>query len=79
MTSVIEILAKFGWETLEIRSSRIRLAMFYKIINNLITIQTSQLMIKTNATRKKNALTILQLQARSSYYHYSFYPWAIPL
>ena len=49
--------------------------MFY---NNLIAIQTTQL-IKTNATSEIHALTILQLQARPSNYHYSFYLWAIPL
>ena len=53
--------------------------MLYKILNNIIAIQKTQLIIKTNTTRKKHALTILQLQARPSYYHYSLYPWTIPL
>ena len=62
MASVTEIMAKLGWETLEVRRSKIRLAMFYKIVNNLIAIQTTQLIIKTNATGKQHVLTILQLQ-----------------
>ena len=54
--------------------------MFYKILDNLTAIQTTQLIIKTNATRKKkHDQTILQLQARPSYYHYSFYRCTIPL
>ena len=53
--------------------------MFSKIQNNLITIQTSQLIIKTNAIRKIHARTILWLQARPFLYHYSYYHWIIPL
>ena len=36
-------------------------------------------MIKTNATRKKTCVTVFQLQAKPSYYHYSFYLLTIPL
>ena len=79
MASVTEMQTKLGWETLEVRRSKIRIAMFYKILNNLVAIKTTQLLITTNATRKNHALTILQLQARPSYYHYSIYPWTIPL
>ena len=49
MVGVTKMMAKLGWETLEVRSSKIILAMFYNILNNLIAIQTTQL-IKTNAT-----------------------------
>ena len=35
------MLAKFDWETLEVRRSKIRLAMFYKILNNCIAIQST--------------------------------------
>ena len=45
MASVTEMLATLGWKSLEVRS-KIRLAMFYKIRWNLISIQSSQLMIK---------------------------------
>ena len=51
MASVTEMMAKLGWETLEVRRFKIRLAMFYKILKNLIAIQTNQLISKTNATR----------------------------
>ena len=46
---------KLGWKILEIRRSKIRLAMFYKILNNLIAIQRTQIIIKTNASRKKSS------------------------
>ena len=42
MANVTEMLAKFGWETLEAIRSKIKLAMFYKILNHLIAIQTTQ-------------------------------------
>ena len=61
MANVTEIMPKLGWETLAVRKSKVRVAMFYKILNNLIAIQTTQLIIRTNATRKKHALAILQL------------------
>ena len=79
MTCVTEMLAKLVWETPEVRRSKIRLVMFYQILNNLIAIQTMQLIIKTNVTRKQLDITILQLQTRPSYYHYSLYPWTITL
>ena len=41
MGSVTEMMAKLTWETLEIGRSKIRLAMFYIILNNLIAIQTT--------------------------------------
>ena len=53
--------------------------MLYKTLNNLTAIQITQLIITTNTARKKHALTILQLHARPSYYHYNFYHWAILL
>ena len=70
MVSVTDMMAKLGWETLEVRRSKIRLSMFYK---------TAKLIIKTSALRKPPALNILQLHERAVYYHYSFYPWTIPL
>ena len=50
--------------------------MFYKIFNNVIAIQTTQLI---NATRNKHALIIHQFYERPSYRHYSFYLWIIQL
>ena len=55
MARVTEMMAKLGWDALEVSRSNIRLAMFYNILNNLIAIQTTQLIIKANATRKKHA------------------------
>ena len=73
------MLAEFGLEILEVKRSKIRLSIFYKILKKLIAIQISQLINNTNITRKNQAWAILQLQARASYYNYSFYSWAIPL
>ena len=78
MASVTEMLAMLGWETLEVIRSKIRLAMFYKILNSLTAIKTTHLIIKTNSTRTKHALTIFQRHTMPSYYHYSFYPYTIP-
>ena len=69
--SVTEMLAKLGWKSLEVRRPKIKLVMFYKILNSLIVMETTELIIKTNATQKENALTILQLPARACYYHYN--------
>ena len=38
--SAAEMLAELGYDTLEERASKIRLVMFYKILNNFIHIQT---------------------------------------
>ena len=77
MVRVTEMLPKLGWETLEVRRSKLKLAMFYTFLSNPIAIQTTQLIIMTNATRQQHTLTVLQLKAKASYKHYSFYHWTI--
>ena len=53
MASVTEMLATLSWVTQEVRKSKIRLAMSYKILNNLIAIQTTQLMNRTTQCNNK--------------------------
>lgn len=79
MASVSAILARLGWETLEARRAKSRITMLYKIRNHLVAITTDQLIPSTSSTRRKHPFTYQQLHARPSYYHYSFYPWTIPL
>ena len=50
--------------------------MFFEILNNLIAIQTTQLIIKT---KTKHAVPILLLHTRPYCYHYSFYSWTMAL
>jgi len=38
-----------------------------------------QLTPRTSAARQNHPNTVHQLQAKQDYYHYSFFPWTIPL
>ena len=62
MANVIKMMTTLGWEILEVRRSRMRLAICYNILHNITAIPTSSSTDKDNVTRRrKNTLTILQL------------------
>ena len=77
--SVSAMLQKLAWETLEARRAKMRVLMLYKIVNHLVAITSTQLIPRSTITRQNHPFTFLQLHAKQSYYHYSFYPWTIPL
>ena len=77
--SVTAMLQKLAWETLEARRAKMRILMLYKIVHQLVAISTAQLTPRSTIARQNHPYTFLQLHAKQSYYHYSFYPWTIPL
>ena len=64
--SVTSMLGDLEWDTLETRRKKIRLAMMYKIINNLIDI------------RAEEYLKYQQFSASTDYYKHSFFPQTPP-
>ena len=77
--SVTEMLQRLEWETLEVRRAKIRVLMLYKVVHHMVAISNSQLTPRTTVARQSHPYTFLQLHAKQSYYHYSFFPWTIPL
>ncbi len=77
--SVTAMLKKLAWETLEARRAKMRIIMLYKIVHQLVAITSTQLTPRPTVTRQNHPFTFHQLHAKQSYYHYSFYPWTIPI
>ena len=78
-SSVSSMLTKLNWQSLEQRRTKAIIIMFYKIINNLISINFSQhIHSKTSCTRA-HFNKFISLPARLNCYYHSFLPHSIRL
>ena len=74
-SSVTDMLDNLEWETLESRRTKIQLVMFFKIINDLVDIPSSNYLIPANSkTRSNNSKKMQQYHTRSDVFKYSFFP-----
>ena len=69
--SVTAMLNNLNWPTLECRRNQAKLHMFYKIINNIISISHDYL-IQSSTTTCGHSMRYVQLAARTNTYLYSF-------
>ena len=76
--SVTAMLNHLNWPTLERRRNQAKLHMFYKIINNIISISHDHL-IQSSTTTRDHSMRCIQLAARTNTYLYSFFPSTIRL
>ena len=76
--SVTEMTKELGWETLEQRSMKARVTMCYRIIHQLVAIPSTQF-IPTIVSTRGSHIKFIQIQARTNYYKYTFFPAVIPL
>ena len=76
--SVTAMLNHLNWPTLECRRNQAKLHMFYKIINNIISISHDHL-IQSSTTTRGHSMRYIQLAARTNTYSYSFFPSTIRL
>ena len=76
--SVTIMLNQLNQPTLELRRNQAKLNMFYKVINNLISVPHDHLTQSSTITRGQNKRYI-QLAARANTYLYSFFPSVIRL
>ena len=76
--SVTEMLRNLQWETLQQRRWKARVTMCYKIVHHIVAIPDIQFVPVTVNTRG-NQLKFIQIQARTNYYRYTFFPAVIPL
>ena len=77
-SSVTSMLNNLNWPLLQQRRDIAKVIMFYKIINNLISIPHDHITISPVSTRGHN-LKYIQLAAKSNTYLFSFFPSAIKL
>ena len=76
--SVTAMLNHLNWPTLECRRNQAKLHMFYKIINNIISIPYDHL-TQSSTTTRGHSMRYMQLAARTNTYLYSFFPSTIRL
>ena len=75
-SSVTDMLDNLEWETLESRRTKIQLVMFFKIINDLVDIPSSNYLIPANSKTRSNHSKKMQQyrHTRSDVFKYSFFP-----
>ena len=74
--SVTAMLNHLNWPTLECRRNQAKFHMFYKIINNIISISHDHL-TQSSTTTHGYSMRYMQLAARTNTYLYSFFPSTI--
>ncbi len=75
-SSVSDMLQTLNWPSLEIRKTRTRLIMFYKIIHSVVAIQPPiNLLIPADPrTRQCNIHSFKHIHTNKDSYQFSFYP-----
>ena len=76
---VTDMLHNLNWPSLEIRRTRVRLIMFYKIIHHVVAIHPldTLLLPTTTVTRYNSSHTYQHTRTDKDSYKYSFYPRTI--
>ncbi len=78
-SSVTAMLQDLGWTNLADRRRDLRLALFYKVVNELVAVPTDGILISAdNRTRSSHHLKFKHLASNTSQYQHSFFPRTIP-
>ncbi len=77
--SVTDMLNLLNWQSLEQRRNQVKSIMFYKIINNIVSVNLHQYLQPSVAITRGHHLRFIQLQARVDVYLHSFLPSTIRL
>ena len=78
-SSVSEMMDELGWVELKHRRRDARLKLFFKIVNGLSAVQTSDILVpNTSKTRKSNPLNFKHIRTNTEIYKHSFFPRTIP-
>ena len=78
--SVTDMLNMLNWQSLEQRRNQAtKSIMFYKIINNIVSVNFHQYLQPSVAITRGHHLSFIQLQARVDVYLHSFLPSTIRL
>jgi len=75
--SVGAMLQSLGWETLQQRRRQAKAVMMYKIINNLVAIDSSPFLHLQNTATRGHCMRFLQPHCRAQTLRESFFPTAI--
>ena len=78
-SSVTSMLTQLNWQSLEERRTNAIIIMFYKVINNLISINFSHDLQPVMSSTRGFLKRFISLPARINSYYYSFLPHSIRL
>ena len=79
-SSVTDMLESLNWKSLQSRRTKIQLTMLFKIINNLVDIQSSPYPTPSRTgTRAAHIRKMLQYHTGTDTFKYGFIPRTIPL
>jgi hypothetical protein len=77
-SSVTQMLSDLGWLQLKDRRRHIRLALFYKIVHNLIAVPHENILEKADSrTRSSHSFKFRTIRSNKDPYKYSFFPRTI--
>ena len=76
-SSVSNMLAYLGWDTLEQRRNQLTLLMFYKIIHKLVEVPHQHILTKAPASTRSGTNKFIHLHSKIDSYKFSFFPRAI--
>ena len=78
-SSVTQMIRDLGWTSLAHRRKEIRLTLFYKIIHNITTVPTDDILVKADArTRSNHPYKYKHIRTSTNNYKFSFFPRTVP-
>ena len=76
-SSVTALLERLNWTTLESRRNHAKVTMFYKIINDIVSINFSHHLQSSSSTTRGHNQRFIPISTRVNTYHHSFLPSVI--
>ena len=76
-TSVTALLERLNWHSLEDRRDCAKVTMFYKILNDIVSVNFAQYLQPSSSITRGHNQRFIPICARSNTYHHSFLPSVI--
>ena len=77
--SVTDMLTLLNWSSLEQRRNQAKCIMFYKILNNMVSVNFNQYLQQSTSHTRGHSTRFIQMQARVDVFLYPFLPSTIRL
>ena len=75
--SVTDMLTLLNWASLEQRRNQARCIMFYKILNNMVSVDFNHYLQQSISHTRGHSIRFIQMQARVDVFLYSYLPSTI--
>ena len=77
--SVTDMLTLLNWESLEQKRNQAKCIMFYKILNNMVSVDFNHYLQQSVSHTQGHSIRFIQMQARVDVFLHSFLPSTIHL